>query len=94
MIWVENLAAVPTLLRLNLTETRITDAGMVHLGKLKDLRSLTLNSRAVTGAGLAGLEGLSHLEELELFHMDLGRIGLSHLPYLPALRKLRLLGTK
>jgi hypothetical protein len=40
----------------NLRATQITDAGLVHLKKLKQLETLTLTGARVTDAGVADLQ--------------------------------------
>jgi hypothetical protein len=45
---------------------RLTDAGLVHLKRLTNLKALTLTSTLLTDAGLAHLSGLTNLEELAL----------------------------
>ena len=53
-------------LNLDTVFARFTDKGMVHLKRLKNLRSLSLFQSDITGAGFAELRGLDHLERLVL----------------------------
>jgi hypothetical protein len=46
------LAVLPYLRELNLTGTRVTDAGLEHLTGLAQLHELTLTDTQVTEAGL------------------------------------------
>ncbi|MGI8979237.1 MAG: hypothetical protein ACR2FY_08430 [Pirellulaceae bacterium] len=48
---------------LSLQDTQISDAGLVHLARLTNLRSLDLRNTQVTGEGVNGLQrALPHLE--------------------------------
>jgi hypothetical protein len=58
-----NRAARPVLL---LDSTQISDAGVKHLSKLRQLRRLYLRYTQVTGSGLEQLAGLTNLERLDL----------------------------
>lgn len=69
------LADVPHLETLDLRNTSVTDAGLMHIGKLKSLRILFLGydrfvymgentSPDISDAGLAHLKGLTNLKEL------------------------------
>lgn len=46
--------------------TKVTDAGLVHLQALTQLQSLHLSGSQVTDAGLEHLKGLTNLQELHL----------------------------
>lgn len=46
--------------------TRLTDAALVHVAKLRDLEELQLNDVPITDAGLARLAGLANLRHLDL----------------------------
>ena len=46
------LSGLGRLAELNLSETGVTDAAVIHLAKLPALKSLTLHSTAVSGKGL------------------------------------------
>jgi hypothetical protein len=73
----------------------ITDAGMVHVGKLKQLRYLDLGATKIGDAGLAHLSELSNLEHLELYYYTkITNSGLAHLAGLNKLTYLRLSFTK
>jgi hypothetical protein len=52
------------LLSLSLSETRVTDAGLAHLQKLKGLRNLYLKGTKVTSQGVADLRKV--LPDLEI----------------------------
>ena len=56
--------------RLVLNGTRITDAGLKHVGGLTRLYRLNLGLTDITGAGLAHLAELANLKELDLPHTD------------------------
>jgi hypothetical protein len=70
------------------------DATLVHVGRLRHLEYLVLNSTAITDAGLAHLKGLNHLRGLELVNTRIGDAGLAHLEGLTSLRQLNLTGTR
>lgn len=72
----------------------ITDAGLVHLGGMKDLKILNLRSTSIDGSGLAHLDGVSKLEELALMQTNCNDAGLSHLHAMTQLKTLYLLETK
>ena len=69
---------------------RITDAGMVHLGKLTQLQSLHLRGVPVTDAGLGALSGLTGVHVLYLDRTQITGPGLAHLSSLPHLMSLSL----
>ena len=54
----------PDRLTLDCEGTRVTDAGLVHLGTLEKLKSLTVGGPHVTDAGLAALAGCGELGSL------------------------------
>jgi hypothetical protein len=70
----------------------VTDADLVHLEELPDLRELHLEMTRVTNAGLAHLDKLSKLQTLELVgrRQELTTKGLVHLKHLKDLRSLTL----
>ena len=51
---------------LNLTYTKVTDAGLAHLKGLTRLQSLQFEATQVTDAGLKHLKGLTQLQSLDL----------------------------
>jgi hypothetical protein len=67
---------------------RVTDASLVHLQGLPQLRTLHFGANNVTDAGLASLSGLASLERLEMRWMRITDAGLKHLEGLPRLRAL------
>ncbi len=89
------LAAVgPVLQWLDLGETGVTDAGMVHLASMRELRRLQLDRTAVTDSGLPALAPLMKLESLNLFGTDVTDTGVGALRVLPRLRRLHLWQTQ
>ena len=81
-------------LRDPLPETsRITDAGLAHLGGLKQLQSLHIRGLVVTDAGLESLSGLSGLHTLVLSRTRVQGPGLASLKSLPMLGYLVLDGS-
>lgn len=84
----------PALSWLDLGETAVTDAGLVALGPMNNLRRLQLDRTAITDAGLARLSGLSRLETLNLHTTRVTDAGLTALRTLPRLRTLYLWNTR
>ena len=93
----EGLELLPSLgkvVSLNLRDTRITGAGLVHLKKLKDLRRLHLERTRVDDSGIAHLAGLTQLQYLNLYGTGIGDEGLIHLEALKNLKQIYLWQTK
>lgn len=89
------IAGLPDLTTLELgRELGITDEGLVHLRRLKKLKTLYLYNTSVEGSGLRHLRGLEKLENLNLLGTPLSDEGLCHLAELPRLRSLVLSGTR
>ena len=79
---------------LNLKNSEVTDAGLVHLKRLSKLQKLYLPFTKVTDAGLVHLKGLTSLRELDLRGTKVTDAGLVHLKGLTSLQGLYLGGTK
>ena len=61
------LATLPNLRRLDLSRTKITDAGLEHLKPLNEVIELRLRyAESVTDNGVAHIKGWKHLERLDL----------------------------
>lgn len=75
-------------------DDRVTDAGLVHLRSLTELRELQLDGTSVTNAGLTHLEKLPNLRILYLDGTNVTDAGLVHLKELPKLQTLGLSSTK
>ena len=73
--------------------SKVTDAGLVHLKDLRQVRMLVLDSANVTDAGLANLEGLTTLHSLSLNKTQVTDVGLVHLKGLVHLEDLQLAST-
>jgi hypothetical protein len=80
------LADLPHVTSLDLTNTRITDRGLVHLSHLP-LQSLSLTSTRVTDHGMILLRHLP-LEALALWKTDIGDEGVHHLRGLTTLKNM------
>jgi formylglycine-generating enzyme required for sulfatase activity/dsDNA-binding SOS-regulon protein len=78
------------IVRVILSGTQITDAGLVHLAGLTSLESLRLKGTQVTDAGLVHLKGLTELRSLFLNGTQVTDAGLVHLKGLTSLEKLYL----
>jgi hypothetical protein len=87
------LKLLPALENLDLTDTRITGAGLAHLKGLKNLRVLCLWKTQVDDAGLAHIKGVTKLWLLTLDGTKVTDAGLKHLKALTKLRHLNLRGT-
>ena len=73
-----------------LYDTKVSDAGLVHLKGLKQLYSLGLSNTRVTGAGLVRLKDLKELETLDLDGLKVSDADLAQLKDLPELNNLSL----
>jgi hypothetical protein len=82
------------LVRLNVTDSPVTDAGLAHLEGLTDLRGLNLARTAVSDPGLSHLSRLTRLETLTLDRTSVGDTGMAHLKGLTRLRWLNAHGTE
>lgn len=71
---------------LDLVETRITDAGLMHLSGLTKLEELLLWGNDIGDAGLAHLESLKDLKRLSLSDTRMTDAGLAHLAGLTKLQ--------
>jgi internalin A len=90
---------VPHLLKhalqnLELSDTKLTDAGLAQLTSLTGLRSIEINNTAVTGAGLASLKSFPGLKFLELAGTQISDAGLVHVQPLTGLVTLNLDNTQ
>ena len=74
----------------DLSNTKVTDSGLVHLKGLANLEHLVLFETKVTDAGLVHLEGMTNLENLSLTRTKVTDAGLAHLKGLTKLEKLYL----
>ena len=72
----------------------LTDAGLVHLTRVKNLVALSLKGTKITDAGLVQLKGLTQLRRLHLEKTAVGDAGIAHLAGLVNLEYLNLYGTK
>lgn len=88
------LAPLHRLERLELPDAKITDDGLVHIGKLKELRYLDLSGNAITDAGLARLRNLRKLEHLDLSRTQITDDGFVHIGALASLQWLAFSGTE
>jgi uncharacterized protein YjbI with pentapeptide repeats len=74
--------------RLDLSRTNITDADLVHVGRLAEMRHLDLSSTTITDAGTAHLAGLANLESLNVVDTRITGFGLAALRRLPSMKVL------
>lgn len=86
------LEHAPELWNVNLSHTKIGDAGLKHLLGLPKLHSLSLDGSQVTNAGLPLLKECTELRGLGLSFSKVDAKGLEHLHALPALESLGLCG--
>jgi hypothetical protein len=78
------LDAVPETRSLYLYKYDGTNRGLAHIGSLRQLRELTINSSDndpvdIGDAGLAELSGLRELEQLHIFNAQISDHGLQHI---------------
>jgi formylglycine-generating enzyme required for sulfatase activity/serine/threonine protein kinase len=85
-----NLAS---LRHLDLSETRVTDAGMLYLKDCKDLTFLQLGRTKVTDRGLAHFKDCKALTTLDLYGTDVSDVGLANFRDCKKLMYLHLEGT-
>jgi len=90
----EGMARAGRLHSLDLSLSRVTDAGLAGLARVAGLRSLDLFGTRVGDAGLAHLAGLTDLRALHLESTPVGDAGLAHLARLDHLETLTLSGTR
>lgn len=91
----ETLSACSSLEELDLSEASlITDAGMPHLAKLRELKKLNLWRVQITDEGALMLAPLTKLEWLNLDNTKLSDAGLPVLKHMPALTFLHLGSTQ
>jgi uncharacterized membrane protein len=76
------------LAELNLSRSKVTDAGLASLSGMKNLKKLHLPNTAITDAGLDSLLGLTKLEYLNLFNTKITDAGLTKLEKLANLKRL------
>ncbi len=85
---------------LNLSMTKISDAGLAHIGKLPNLKSLELSSSPdigpnITDVGLSNLSRFTNLSEINLrLCNQITDAGLAYFDQLPKLTILALAGCK
>jgi len=81
---------LPGLVELTLGNTKITDAGLVHLTQLPTLRVIRLSRTAITDAGMSTLAKCEFLERVDLSQTKIGDFGVWELRALPRLKDLNL----
>ncbi len=82
------------LIKLDLSNNRVTDAELFHLKGLTNLEILELSSTQVSDAGLVHLKDLTKLQALTLADTQVSDAGLAHLQGLSDLYQLDLSGTQ
>ena len=83
-----HLENLPHLKQLLLFGTKITDAGLARIGKLKQLEKLDLSRTSVGDEGVARLTGLTKLKWLSVYGTRITDKGVKHLETLSALEHL------
>jgi uncharacterized membrane protein/mono/diheme cytochrome c family protein len=77
----------PHVLWLSLAGSRVSDAALPALGKLRNLTRLDLSRTATTDAGVQALAGLPQLETVNLYGTKVTDAGLAPLATMPRLRR-------
>lgn len=83
-----NAASLPNVRHILLSDSAITDAGLVHLKPLSGLESLVLHNVRITDAGAANFKGLTNLDILELANTGITDAGLANLADMRKLERL------
>jgi Leucine-rich repeat (LRR) protein len=90
-----HLVAATKLKQLFLEGTKLTDDGLLLVGRLKALEELDLSRlEGISDEGLAALAGLKNLNVLHLSGSPISDAGLAHLRGLKQLQSLETTGTK
>ena len=63
----EIIAGFKNLVRINLTQTRITDQGLILLKGINKLQYLNLTGTKITGKGLLALKSLKEIQQIYLY---------------------------
>jgi hypothetical protein len=71
--------SIPALRDIVLTGTRVTDAGLLHVAKVRNLVSLDVSMTKVTDEGIAHLKGMPKLRDLMIFETKVTRRGVAEL---------------
>jgi hypothetical protein len=87
-------AGAPGLHFIDLSRTKVTDAGLVHLQSVHQLSDLDLSGTAITDAGLASLAQVRGLQSLDLSKTMVTDTGLAQLASLANLDSLNLTDTQ
>ena len=90
----EKLSWFPRLRSASFTRGPLTDAGLEHFGRLRQIQVLRLDDTGVTDVGLRRLVGLTQLKDLSLENTQLTDAVLAELEGLAHLEKLNVNGTK
>jgi mono/diheme cytochrome c family protein len=88
------LKDIPNLAELNLGNTMIDDAMLVHLKPLVNLTRLGLHNTKITDGGLAHLQDMAKLESLNVYGTAVTDAGLEKLARLKSLKRLYVWQTK
>jgi Leucine rich repeat len=75
----ENLKTMAKLMELDLSQTKIADAGLANLAGCVKLETLRLNDSSISDAGLPHLEGLVNLRMLDLARTRVSAAGMNKL---------------
>jgi hypothetical protein len=87
------LSDVPTVERISVDDTKVTDEGLLHLRACSKLRFLGLNGIPITDKGLAEISDLAELDSISLNGTKITDAGLVHLEKLTKLKHLWLRNT-
>lgn len=74
------------------TAAAISDAGMKHISKFQNLKTLFLEATSISSAGMTEVKELKELEEIFLSNTNVSDSGLAHVAELPNLHTLVLAG--
>ena len=91
---VSHVAKLPSIRRLSLHRTQVTDESTKHISGLTELEALSFQGTAITDKGLANFKRLKNLKSLSLRQTQVTNKGMLHLTGLTNMEELMLDGTQ
>lgn len=88
------ICRLPRLKYLGIFDSDVTNSGLKHVGKLKNLQTLWLDGTKITDTGMSELSGLKDLRDIHLNRTSIGDMGIQALTDLGGLKTVTLWKTK